>query len=111
MAKPSHPYEKLSPKVLRQRTLAVWAALDAARIYVPPLEENAQAADTAQAHTAPKRDKFSLERHGHGRGNTKSIKRRRRKETKETLGRLLVHLEELATLHNVHIETTEGRSD
>merc|ERR1712216_1018497 len=95
--RPPCPYQKMSPKALRQRALEVWTSLDAAGVYVPPLPEKLPDA----THGDIKKDKFHLERHGHGRGNTKSIKRRSRREAKETLVRLIVHLEDLAASHKL----------
>lgn len=83
-----------SPNELRDRCSQLWAALDAAGVYVPPVEEDA----------ADPKDRFHLERHGHGRGNTKSTKKRRSRESQLLLGRLLDHLEGLAERHGVKMD-------
>ena len=58
---------------LRLKAQALWAALDQAKVYVPPLE--------VEKVTG----KFDLERHGHGRGNTKSTKKRQKRQDRSDL--------------------------
>eukprot|EP00435_Cladocopium_sp_Y103_P073384 s737_g43.t1 len=76
--------QKQSPGDLRLQAQGLWAALEKAKVYIPPLE-----AEKAN-------DKFHLERHGHGRGNTKSTKKRRKRQDRQDLCRLILHLEQLA---------------
>ena len=63
-----------SPRSLRQDAQSLWTALEKSKVYIPPVP------DTPVAY-----DRFHLERHGHGRGNTKSTKKRRKREDRETL--------------------------
>lgn len=91
---PSSKHSNKSPQELRDYVRKVWALLEKHGIYVPPVET---------PERPEKQDKFVLERHGHGRGNTKSNKKRRSKETKELLIRLAVHLEVLADRHDITI--------
>ena len=65
--------QKQSPKDLRLQAQGLWATLEKAKVYIPPLD-----AEKSQ-------DKFHLERHGHGRGNTKSTKKRRKREDRHDL--------------------------
>ena len=67
--------QKQAPRDLRLQAQGLWAALEKARVYIPPLE-----AEKAN-------DKFHLERHGHGRGNTKSTKKRRKRQDRHDLCR------------------------
>lgn len=67
--------QKQSPGDLRLQAQGLWAALEKAKVYIPPLE-----AEKAN-------DKFHLERHGHGRGNTKSTKKRRKRQDRHDLCR------------------------
>ena len=67
--------QKQSPGDLRLQAQGLWAALEKAKVYIPPLE-----AEKAN-------DKFHLERHGHGRGNTKSTKKRRKRQDRHNLCR------------------------
>ncbi|CAE8652243.1 unnamed protein product [Polarella glacialis] len=82
-----------SPRSLRQQAMALWSQLESAGVYVAPMPE-----DSLDSHAPSEghRDRYELERHGHGCGNTKSTKKRRSRETKVLLGRLVVHLEALA---------------
>merc|ERR1712008_143980 len=80
-------------KELRTRCQELWRALDSAGVYVPPPEDG--------DGEPVKQDKFQLERHGHGRGNTKSMKKRRSRETQQVLESLLDHLSNLASAHGV----------
>eukprot|EP00747_Dinoflagellata_sp_TGD_P086390 gnl/TRDRNA2_/TRDRNA2_163270_c0_seq4.p1 gnl/TRDRNA2_/TRDRNA2_163270_c0~~gnl/TRDRNA2_/TRDRNA2_163270_c0_seq4.p1 ORF type:complete len:187 (+),score=14.71 gnl/TRDRNA2_/TRDRNA2_163270_c0_seq4:446-1006(+) len=89
---------KESPKELRDRVNKIWTALEKRGIYVPPLDE-------PEGNVDKPRDKYSFERHGHGRGNTKSTKKRRSLETKELLIQLLAHLEDLAFQHGVSLSS------
>ncbi|CAJ1423694.1 unnamed protein product [Effrenium voratum] len=85
---------KQPPRQLRQRAQALWAVLEK-KVYIPPLH----------APEVPASDKFQLERHGHGRGNTKSTKKRRKREDRVTLCRLILHLEALALEHGIELPT------
>ena len=67
--------QKQSPGDLRLQAQGLWAALEKAKVHIPPLE-----AEKAN-------DKFHLERHGHGRGNTKSTKKRRKRQDRHDLCR------------------------
>ncbi|CAE7514678.1 unnamed protein product [Symbiodinium sp. CCMP2592] len=91
---------KKSPRSLRQDAQSLWTALEKSKVYIPPVP------DTPASY-----DRFHLERHGHGRGNTKSTKKRRKREDRETLcvalreaalpRRLILHLEQIALEHGV----------
>jgi len=81
---------KKSPRSLRQDAQSLWTALEKSKVYIPPVP------DTPASY-----DRFHLERHGHGRGNTKSTKKRRKREDRQTLCRLILHLEQIALEHGV----------
>ena len=68
---------KKSPRSLRQDAQGLWTALEKSKVYIPPVPDDAPTS----------RDRFHLERHGHGRGNTKSTKKRRKREDRESLCR------------------------
>ena len=69
---------KKSPRSLRQDAQNLWTALEKSKVYIPPVP------DAPASH-----DRFHLERHGHGRGNTKSTKKRRKREDRASLCVLL----------------------
>ncbi|CAK9011298.1 Uncharacterized protein SCF082_LOCUS11040 [Durusdinium trenchii] len=52
-------------------------------------------------------EKFHLERHGHGRGNTKSTKKRRKRADRADLSRLILHLQQLALEHGIEPDASE----
>eukprot|EP00929_Paragymnodinium_shiwhaense_P101985 TRINITY_DN65188_c0_g1_i1.p1 TRINITY_DN65188_c0_g1~~TRINITY_DN65188_c0_g1_i1.p1 ORF type:complete len:323 (+),score=57.34 TRINITY_DN65188_c0_g1_i1:67-1035(+) len=89
--------KRRSPKELRDHANRLWAALDSRGVFVPPLPE--EMPDEAEK----KKDKYLLERHGHGRGNTKSTKKRRSKESVLLLEALVTHLEQLVAEHAVEL--------
>eukprot|EP00658_Telonema_sp_P-2_P034380 TRINITY_DN25100_c0_g1_i2.p1 TRINITY_DN25100_c0_g1~~TRINITY_DN25100_c0_g1_i2.p1 ORF type:complete len:213 (+),score=34.59 TRINITY_DN25100_c0_g1_i2:179-817(+) len=60
------------------------------------------------AETAAAEGKFGRERHGHGTGNTKNTKKRRLRDHKEALRRLVEHLE---VLLSCPIETQQRQGD
>eukprot|EP00438_Fugacium_kawagutii_P031087 Skav204629 [mRNA] locus=scaffold1712:300378:302282:- [translate_table: standard] len=83
--------QKQSPGDLRWQAQSLWATLEKAKVYIPPLD----------AEQPEHCDKFQLERHGHGRGNTKSTKKRRKRQDRHDLCRLILHLEQLALDHGL----------
>ncbi|CAE7037783.1 unnamed protein product [Symbiodinium natans] len=90
---------KKSPRSLRQDAQNLWTALEKSKVYIPPVP------DAPASH-----DRFHLERHGHGRGNTKSTKKRRKREDRASLCRLILHLEQLALEHGVCVTHTQRPS-
>ena len=66
---------KKSPRSLRQDAQGLWAVLEKFKVYIPPVPDEEPTSN----------DRFHLERHGHGRGNTKSTKKRRKREDRESL--------------------------
>eukprot|EP00933_Yihiella_yeosuensis_P021203 TRINITY_DN16841_c0_g1_i2.p1 TRINITY_DN16841_c0_g1~~TRINITY_DN16841_c0_g1_i2.p1 ORF type:complete len:324 (-),score=63.36 TRINITY_DN16841_c0_g1_i2:20-991(-) len=108
---------RISPRSLRNQALALRERLKTAGIYVPPLPEadyDDDASSVVSSRSRSDRDRYALERHGHGRGNTKSTKKRHSKENKEVLSRFVAHLEALAIEKGVDpdvskLKATKGR--
>ena len=71
----AHKLQKHSPAELRMKAQNLWATLEKAKVYISPLD------------VEKPMDKFHLERHGHGRGNTKSTKKRRKRQDRHDLCR------------------------
>ncbi|CAK9011341.1 Uncharacterized protein SCF082_LOCUS11060 [Durusdinium trenchii] len=87
--------QKQSPAELRLQAQALWNALEKAKVCIPPLEAEKPV------------EKFHLERHGHGRGNTKSTKKRRKRADRADLSRLILHLQQLALEHGIEPDASE----